>query len=182
MTFTRRPAGWLMASLLAVSLVGGCGGSDEPPLVQPTSDAPSAAPTDADGSTAAQREVITAMEAYDVVFFGRGTTPLRQVAGGIMTDDLLATLEPVAAQTLEDGTRQYSGTTTIKPTSVTIDGDTAVFAGCRDASQLFIVPVGQKAGQPGTRLVGSTQLEYGFVRQAGQWLVNDPKGTAVDAC
>lgn len=182
----RRTTAWLATTLLATTLLAACGGSDDDPAIKPMTDKPSAAATttaaDPDGFTPEQREVADAVEAYSKAFFGRGTDPVGPAVEDLVTPKVLDALVPAETKAVEDAGLQYIGTVTVDPASVTIDGDTAVFKGCSDGSQAFVVKKGETAPGVGSRSVGITRMTYGLVRQGDTWLIDEPRAERVTAC
>jgi hypothetical protein len=181
----KRQVGWLATTLLTVSLLGACGGSDDDPAIKPVTDAPSSTATaaDPDGFTPAQREVADAVQAYTKAFYGRGTESVADAAAQFVTPDLIDFLRAGEKQILDDGKFQYLGEAVVRPEEVTISGDTAEFRGCSDGSQAAIVPVGEtKVKGRGARIIGYTKLSYGLIRSGDRWLVSDPKGEPVASC
>jgi hypothetical protein len=181
----RRHAAWLAATLLAASLLGACGGSDDDPAIKPVTDTASASATsaDPDGLTPEQREVADAVQAYTKAFYGRGTESVADAAAEYVTPDLIDFLRAGEKQILQDGKFQYLGEAIVRPEEVTISGDTAVFKGCSDGTQAAIVPVGEtKVKGKGARIIGYSKLTYGLARSDGRWLISDPKGEPVSSC
>ena len=170
------------ASLCTVTLLAGCGGSDEEPLVKPTSDASSSAVTDPDGFTPEQREVADAVQAYSDAFFGRGADPVETAVGDLITPGLRDGLVPAETKAIDDAGLQYIGDAVVAPGSVTIDGDTATYKGCSDASEVYVVKAGETTAGVGSRNVGVTRITYTLVRQDGRWLIDEPRGEQVPAC
>lgn len=178
-------SGRRLISLLVVLIIGAaalsaCGGSDEPDD-KPTSPATSATP-DPDGFTPEQREVADAVEAYNDAFFGRGTTPVETAIKDLVTKDLLGKMGPAESKAVDKAGLQYIGTVKLDPENVTIKGDKATYTGCQDGSEAFVVKKGEKSAGPGTRPVGSSELTVRVIREDGRWLVDFPKGEAVDTC
>lgn len=185
---TRYRTSLLAVTLLSVSWLAGCGGSDSDPAAEPsvvrTSATPVASATpDPDGLTPEQREVVDVVQAYSAAFYNRGTESVTDAAAQFVTPDLIDFLRDGEKQILQDGKFQYLGSAVIRPDRVTIDGDTATFRGCSDASKAAIVPVGEtRVTAPGARVIGYTELTWGLVRTNGRWLVSDPKGQPVASC
>lgn len=173
----------VVAAVFATTMLAGCSGSDDEPLVKPTSDTTtSAAATDPDGFTAEQREVADAVQTYVTAFFGRGASPVQPAIAGMVTNDLLAKIVPAETKAIDDAGLQYIGEVTLDPQKVTIDGDTATFEGCRGGGSAAVVKKGETSAGVGSRLVTTSQLTYGLVRVDGTWLINDPRGERVATC
>lgn len=177
----RRHATYLAATLLAASLLTGCGGSDDDPEIKPTSGTPSSAPAvaGADGLTPEQREVA------DVV------TRWNKAGFSVDTDEVGAAIEPYVTPEVLQGvtdaeSRQkpgsYLGTVGLDVTSVTISGDTATVKACQDGSQVYRVAKGETEAGVGDPLVGTSQLTVTLVRQEDKWLISRPEGKQVRTC
>lgn len=180
-----RQTRWLVAALLAMSLLAACGGSDDEPVVKPTSDAPTSAtsaPVDADGFTPEQREVADAVVAYTNAVVGRGPGPVEPAIKDLVTPDVLDFISKADDENIVQAGLQYIGTMTVTPTAVTIDGDTARVQGCQDGSRVAIVKKGETQAGEGSTLLGSSTIDYGLVREDGAWLISDPKSTPVTSC
>lgn len=181
MTATRYAA-WLTTAVLTASLLGGCGGSDEP-TIKPTSDAPSAsASPDADGFTPEQREVIDAVEAYEAAIVGRGPGPVEPAIRDLVTPDVLDFIGKADQENIVDAGLQYIGTMTITPTRVTIDGDTARVEACEDGSRAAIVKKGETKAGAGSQILGFAKINFGLRKQDGAWRISDPASETVTSC
>lgn len=178
---TRRHAGWLATTLLAASLLGACGGSDDEPTIKPVDDVPSAtsAAPDADGFTPEQREVADAVQKWNKTVFSVTTDAIGPAIEGLVTQRVL---DGVVAAEADQKPGQYLGAVTLAVTEVTVSGDTATVEGCRDGSQAYRVKKGDTQAGVGSSRVGTTQLTIGLVRQGGTWLIDDPKGKQVATC
>lgn len=174
-------AGSVVGLILATALLGACS-SDEPPTKSSASPKATATTRDADGFTPAEREVVDAVEAYNKAFFGRGATPVETAIEPFVTKAVLDGLGPAETKAVDDAGLQRIGTATLVPEQVTIDGDTAILTGCKDASRAFIVKKGETTAGVGSKAGGVSRITFGLVRQDGRWLVGDPRGEPVDAC
>jgi hypothetical protein len=100
----------------------------------------------------------------------------------LVTKDLLGKMGPAESKAVDKAGLQYIGTVKLFPKDVTIKGDKATFRGCQDGSKAFVVKKGEKSAGSGTRPVGSSELTVRVIREDGRWLVDFPKGEAVDTC
>lgn len=169
----------LVLLMIGVSVLSACGGSDDPV------DQPTAKPTvsrDANGFTPQQREVADAVKTYSKAFFGRGTSPVEPAIKKYVTKRLLDKLGPAESKAVDKAGLQYIGSVKLIPKQVTINGDKATFEGCQDGSRAFVVKKGEKTAGVGSHAVITSQLKIGMVRSHGMWLVDDPRGTATQAC
>lgn len=169
----------LVVMLLGVSVLGACGGSDEP---QSKSTAKPTATRDADGFTPDEREVVNAVEAYNKAFFGRGATPVVPAIQDFVTKKLLDQAGPAESKAVDKAGLQYIGSVTLHPEKVTIDGAKATFEGCQDGTKAFVVKRGETSAGVGSRAVSTTRLHVELVREHGRWLVDYPEGETVDSC
>ncbi len=183
----RRTTAWLATALLATTLLAACGGSDDDPAIKPmtesTSSAPgSAEPTDADGFTPEQRDVINAVDSYANAVVGRGPGPVEPAIKDLVTPDVLDFITQADDENIVGKGLQYIGKTTFTPTRVTIDGDSATAQGCQDGSRAAIVKKGQTEAGAGSQILGSATLDFKLVKKNDSWLISDPKSTPVKSC
>jgi hypothetical protein len=174
----RRHGTWLVTTLLAISLTGACGGSDDEPTIKPTTDAPSAAATaaDPDGYSPDQRAVADVVQAYNQAAFGPGDVPVETAIKDLVTPEVLAGVQSAG------GDATYSGVPTLTISAIRVSGDTATLEGCRDGARIYSLKKGQTQPGVGSKPVGITQLTFGLTRSDDRWVIADPRGEQVDKC
>ncbi|MCL3818868.1 nuclear transport factor 2 family protein [Aeromicrobium wangtongii] len=180
---TRRHAQWLATTVLTVSLLAACGGSDDEPVIKPTGQETSAAAApDPDGLSPEQREAFDAVVAYSTAVVGRGSEPVAPLIEDLVTPEVFDFIVPAETENVDQAGRQYIGTVKLTPTSVTVQGDTATVKGCQDGSAAYIVKKGDTQPGVGSRNLGSSRLDFRLVRENGRWLISQPESTPVKSC
>lgn len=180
----KRHIGRIAAALLTASLLTACGGSEDEPLVKPTTDAPTttAPPVDDDGFTPEQRELADQVTAYFTGVVGRGSSPVDPIIRDLVTPDLLAQVSASEKKSVDDAGLQYLGEAQIDVTEVTITGDTATVEGCNNSSKALLVKKGQKKAGAGSQLLGYSTMTVGLVREDDRWLIDSPRLETVNRC
>lgn len=167
----------IAASILAGTLLSGCGSDDPGPTpeiaIGTSSDSP---------FTAEQQEVVEAGKAFYGAIYSRGTKDVEQAIEGRVTDELAAQLAPDERAFVEGAGLKYFGSPQLKPDTVKVDGDTATLTGCLDGADAFLIRQDDDAPGIGSKTIGSLELTIKLVRQDDRWLVDNPIGEQVDSC